>query len=270
MRKRIFIYAFIIVQLVFLCSRHAHAFKINIDQPKISLTIAPGEKKRTYISVDSYDSKESMLVDVYTQDIMYLPDGSNDFLPPGTTPWSCANWIRLSPTAFELKPDSERTVKLEVKVPPDAKGGKYAVVFFDVAPPVDIKNLSASISSVRLGSIILVSVKGTEAYEAELEGLAARKDEEKGEVLVSCVIHNSGNILVRPKGDIVLMDTEGNEISKKDLNPAKGGVLPKTNRTFIVNWPLDNFEEGKDYTLQTTIDYGGEVLLGGQTYFTND
>src|SRR4030042_608913 len=138
MKRKIFV-SLLIMSFISLFSECAFAFKVNIDQPKILLEIAPGEKKSSYINVDSYDSKDSMVVDVYTQDIMYLPDGSNDFLPPGTTPWSCADWIKLNPTGFELKPNNERVVKFEVKVPPDAKGGKYAGIFFGVSPPRDIK-----------------------------------------------------------------------------------------------------------------------------------
>ena len=261
--------AFLLVLSLFttLFSSPAHAFKFNIDSPKITVEVNAGEKYAGYITVDSYGYDEDLAVHVYVEDVIYLPDGTNDFLPKGSTKWSLANWLKVEPREFLLKGNSSSMVRYTISVPADAKGGRYGVVFFEVdAPPTPG---SAARSSIRVGSIIALSVKGRVGeYKAELTALKAHFDEDK-KLAASCVIKNLSDALIRPAGEFIILDKEGTELAKKDVNPVKGGVLPGTSRRFEAKWeePAElEWNKGGDYILQVTIDYGGKSLLGGQTH----
>lgn len=247
----------------------AYALRFNIDSPKITAQINPGEKYVGYITVDSYGYDEDLSINVYAEDLIYLPDGTNDFLPRGSTTWSLANWIKLEPKQFLLKANSSTMVRFSITVPPEARGGRYGVVFFEVNMPASPDSYeSQSKSSVRIGSIIAVDVKGTEAYRAELTGLKTSFTDEK-KLVTSCVIKNTSNVLIRPSGDFEILDKSGKVVARNNMNPDNGGILPSTSRTFEFKWegPSLKLDKGKDYILQVTIDYGGKSLLGGQTYF---
>ncbi len=252
----------------FILSGCAFAFQFNVDTPRVELTINRGEKKNSYITVSNTHPEEAIHIKVYVQDLVYLPDGSNDFLPPGTTPWSCAEWIKLIPDEFDLRPNREQVVKFQARVPPEARGGYYAVIFFEVlSTPEQQEDLTTAAVAVRIGTIVLVDVAGTAEYKAKLTGLtvATTEKEDVSILELTCSIKNLGNLLIRPKGTIQILDSQKTEQATLDLNPSKGGILPGTTRNFTVslNEPLS---EGR-YTVRTLVDYGGDNLLGGQTSF---
>lgn len=265
LKKLIFILPLFVLSFVSISP--SYAFKFNIDSPRVVLEINPGEKEVGYITVDSYGFEDDLTVRVYQEDVIYLPDGTNDFLPKGSTKWSVADWVKVEPKEFLLKGNTAITVKYTVAVPPNARGGRYGVIFFEITVPTPPESADAlSRSTVRMGSIVAVIVKGTADYKGELAGLKKHFDQDKN-LIVSCIIRNSGNALIRPVGEFVILDKKGVEVAKKDVNPTRGGVLPNTNRTFEVKWEPNELSlaKDKDYILQVTVDYGGKSLLGGQT-----
>ncbi len=240
------------------------AFRFNVDPPRIKLTINRGEKKNSYVVISNTHPKEPIHIRAYVQDLVYLPDGSNDFLPPGTTPWSCADWINLNPRDFDLPPNKEQVVKFQVKVPPDARGGYYGIIFFEVFTPPSQKDVSAAAIAVRIGTIVLVDVAGTTEYRAELTNLSVTVTE-KGLYDISCTVKNSGNVLVRPTGTVQILDMDELELATIDFNSAREGIFPGTSRKYTVSYN-GHLKEGK-YIVRLLLDYGGESLLGGQALF---
>ncbi len=267
MRRFIIRYNLFILLFLFIIPASAFAFQFNIDPPRVELTINRGEKKNSYIVVSNTHPQEPIHIRAYVQDLVYLPDGSNDFLPPGTTPWSCAEWISLKPNAFDLPANKEQVVKFQVKVPPEARGGYYGVIFFEVLTQSNRKDISSAAIAVRIGTIVLVDVAGTAEYKAKLTELSVTKVEKDNvpALTLSCIIKNLGNLLIRPTGTIRILDPQGREQTIMDLNPGKGGIFPGTSRRFILSLkkPL---KEGR-YIVRALVDYGGEHLLGGETSF---
>ena len=264
MKKTIFVSTAII--FLFLVSFSAHAVKMNIDPPRVKLFINPGGTESGYITVLNYDQNEEIHVKVYVNDLVYAPDGSNDFLPEGTTPWAAADWLKIGPTEFDLKPSDQMKVRYVVDVPEDATGGRYGVVFFEMSAPPDELTATGAAINIRLGSIFLVTVKGTESYDAELQGLKVSKPDEDGAFDISCMVRNSSNVLIRPRGPVKIIDSSQNEVAELLLNPQDGGIFPRTNREFVVKYEKKKLVPG-EYFVQVVLDYGGEDYLGGQISF---
>ncbi len=265
MKKSVFLSAVLV--FLFLFKYYAYAFKMNIDPPKLEISVNPGEGQSGYISVFNDDENEPIHVKTYINDLVYLPDGSNDFLPVGTTPWSVADWLKIAPTEFNIPPKGEMKVRYRVDVPKGAEGGRYGVVFFETSPPLDkLKVKTGAVINVRIGSIFLITVKGTERYNAELEDLAVGKPDEKGVFEISCNIRNNGNVIIRPNGPVKIIDSSKIEIAELELNEEKSGVLPGTSRQFSVKYDKGKIAPGEHFA-QVVLDYGGETLLGGQAAF---
>ena len=104
----------IFISLLFMLCSSAFAFHFNVDPSRVELMVNRGEKKNGYISVYNTDPNNTIHVRAYVQDLVYLPDGSNNFLAPGTTPWSCADWIILRPQEFDIAPNKEQVVKFQI------------------------------------------------------------------------------------------------------------------------------------------------------------
>ena len=242
----------------------ASAFQFNVDPPKLSLSIKPGDKKSGYITITNTNPKDSIHIKAYVLDLIYLPDGSNDFVPLGSTPWSLGSWVKIKPDEFDIPPNKEQVVRFQVRVPPETKGGYYGVIFFEMLSPQPIKKDQTTLTiGVRIGTIVLVEVAGTPTYEARLVGLAVVKKDNNYQI--ECTIQNSGNILIRPFGIAQILDAQGKVAAKMDINSSKEGIFPQTNRKFTVNCK-ESLREGP-YVVRIILDYGGGTLLGGQTSF---
>ncbi|NQT46188.1 MAG: hypothetical protein HQ593_01755 [Candidatus Omnitrophica bacterium] len=269
--KKAIIFLSLLVAVSCLLSEIAHGFRINIDPPRVSLSVAPGKQKSSYITVSNMGSDQPMYVRAYLEDVVYLPDGTNEFLPIGSTPWSCGEWAQLRPAEFEIPPNREESVKITVKVPEGIEGGRYAVVFFETTgPTAKPKEGGTANISLRLGSILSVIVPGTEVYDAKLInfGVSLEEAEEEGKDIykVSCTIFNQGNVLIRPKGSVKIIDSAEVKVAEISVNADQSGILPRTSQNFLVD--IDRELAGGDYTAQVIIDYGGEELIAGQTSFS--
>jgi hypothetical protein len=204
----------------------------------------------------------------YVQDLVYLPDGSNDFLPVGSTPWSLRDTIKIGPTEFDIAPGKQEMVRYSITLPKDAKGGRYCVIFFEVTvPPAQFERVGANVN-VRLGTVMLVTVENTEIRKARLKGISVTKAKEGKPLTVSCTVYNEGNVLARPLGTATIIDSQKVKVAEVPINKEKGGVLPETNRVYTGECK-EPLKKGT-YFAQVVLDYGGDSLLGGQTKFEVD
>ncbi len=259
MKKLVFL-IFIGFFILFLSPRNSQALTFTINPSRIELTVPAGSSKSLTVYADNTKSDTPLHVRVFLEDIAHLPDGTNDYLALGSTPWSFTDWISVKPTEFELPAGKFQGIRFTISVPADAKGGRYGVVFFEGAPPLAGK--PGTISAILcLGTIVSINVAKTEVYKAKLTEISAQKTE-KGELEIVVKLFNEGNVLFRPTGEVKVKDSQGKQISKMELNSERGGVLPGATRVFKVKYekPL---EQGT-YNIEATIDYGGDVLIGGR------
>ena len=262
MGKSVFLITVVIS--LFLLDYSAYAFKMNIDPPRIELSAAPKSETGGYITILNDDENNPIHIKAYINDLVYLPDGSNDFLPGGSTPWTVSDWLKIGPTEFDVPPGDQVKVRYIANIPEGVRGGRYGVVFFEVSPSLEeLKGRTGAAINVRLGTIFLISVAGTEEYRAALEDLKVGAVDKDGSFEIYCTVRNGGNVLIRPNGPVKIIDSSKTEIAELTLNTGKTGVLPGTNRQFSVKYDGKKLAPG-EYFVQVVLDYGGEDYLGGQ------
>jgi hypothetical protein len=244
----------------------AAAVSINIDPPRAEITVKPGEEKSGFIVVQNKDEVGSTHVKAYAEDVVYLPDGSNDFLPLNSTPWSLGDSIKIGPTEFDIPAGKQVMVRYVVSLPKDAKGGRYGVIFFEAGvPPAEVVKIGANIN-LRIGTMLLVTAQNTAIFKAKIKELGVTPAEEKGKPLtIACVIYNEGNVIARPSGSVKIIDAAKALVAEVPMNKEKGGVMPDTARTYYAECK-ELLKKGV-YHAQVVLDYGGSSLLGGQTKF---
>lgn len=263
MAKKVVLAAMVLAACIFV--NNASALNVNIDPPRLELSIRPGEEKSGFIVVQNKDEVGSMHIKAYVQDLVYLPDGSNDFLPVNSTPWSLGDNIKVGPTEFDIAAGQQEMVRYVVSMPKDAKGGKYGVVFFEAAiPPSEFKKVGANVN-VRIGTIILATAEGTSTLKVKMKGIKVEVPPDKKSIKVSCSVFNNSNVIARPNGMIKLIDNDKVVAAEVPINKERGGVLPNTARTYMAEY--NGALKSGIYYAQVVLDYGGQTLLGGQTKF---
>ncbi len=253
-KKPVFILLFLAAYLAI--NQAVYAF--SIDPARIELSISPGRQKGAMVTVDNSQSEEPLHIKVYVRDIMYLPSGDYDFPQAASTSWSCADWIKMVPEEIDILPKRKGSVRISVAVPADAKGGYYAVVFFESSPSYTAEGLGINF---RIGALVDITVANTESKKAELTNISFIEPKN-----IEVDIFNQGNVLLRPRGKIKILDGQGKKrIRQLDFNPQAQSILPNTLRKFYIE--LDGPLSVGTYRVKAEIDYGTKYLLVGELPF---
>lgn len=251
-RGIICVISILICVIIFLfINQEVHAF--NIEPSRIELSIPRGRQRGKTVTIDNSNSNQPLHLKIYVQDVIFLPDGTGEFPPAGSTEWSCANWVRIIPEEVDIPPRRTQAVRVNVSVPGEAKGGYYAMVFFE-SSPTHIKGLDINF---RLGALLDITVPHTIVRKAQLASMSLV---ESRKIYVD--IFNQGNVLLRPRGRIKILNSKGRKIKQLDFNPQRLSVLPKTLRKFYLE--LDKPLASGTYRLKAELDYGSRYLLVGE------
>ncbi|MFH1938920.1 MAG: hypothetical protein ABIK21_02060 [bacterium] len=242
----------ILVSLLFI-GNNVFSFNLSISDPKINLKVKKGEVLPGRIKAENPSSGE-IKVKVYLEDFAYIPpyDGTKKFLPSGSTEFSCSPWISFSPQEFKLPAFGARFVDYSIRVPPDAKGSYYAVLFFETAlgeieeePGYNVKVLG------RVGSLIFLEAEGG-LKQAEVKDIEAEGEEIKGEFL------NLGDVFINSISSYFIMDEEGMAVDRGKLQDLY--LFPKDKASFVISLSK-KIPTGK-LSLICTFDLGeGDILV---------
>ncbi|RKY32287.1 MAG: hypothetical protein DRP74_02945 [Candidatus Omnitrophota bacterium] len=285
MRKLFFIFIVISALSFILYIPGLEAIQLSVQEGKVRLSIPPGASKSGSISVKN-TSTEPVDIRVYLEDWRFVSsqDGSKEFKPPGTYPFSCAEWINFSPAEFNIPPFGKKEVRYMVEVPDGASGGHYAVMFFEsfLSDNTDKENIGVGVA-LRMGSLFYVEPEGTIKREAVLSGLAVKR-EDSGFAL-TFNFENTGNTDIVTEGSFHIIDKSGMVYARGELSqvytfPGDKGVLqaqwqeplPAGKYDLVVTLDLGKSKEGsglgkgplmvKEAMLQ--VSASGEILSVGQ------
>ena len=201
----------------------AYALSINIDPSNIRIVQKPGETKSGSIIVQN-SSSAGIKLKAYTEDWVYAPDGSKSFIKPGSSVYSCSNWIVLDTATFELAPNEGKKISFKITEPKNSSGGHVSVVFFEST--VDVREGIAVAG--RIGTIIYQDTEGDIKRAGEIKDLSVLASEEGTPVSVKFYFQNNGNthISARPKISITKDNKTVAETEIKPINtlPADKGA----------------------------------------------
>ena len=235
----------------------AWAFGFSVEPSRIELSVPAGKQRGKTVRINNARAETPMHLKIYVQDVVYLPDGTNDFPPAGSTERSCATWIKLVPAELDIAPGKIGEVRVSAAAPDGASGGYYAMVFFETGPSYTEKGVGVNF---RIGALTEVLIPETQRYEARLAGLTVVKPDR-----IAVGIFNDGNVLIRPTGKLKVFNAAGKRVAQVAFNSQRLGVLPNSLRTFKTT--LEPLAKKGSYRLKAEIDYGSRYLLVGERPF---
>ena len=159
------------------------------------------------------------------------------------------SWLNLEPKNFRLKPAEKKEVKYSIRAPSGLAGEIMAQVYFaDVT-----KKESAAVNVIsRVGVGLYVSVKETQKISAKIDRINITK--EGKEIKFEVVVENLGNVHLRPKGKLVIQDSQNRTI--KELETQYGWpVFPATKYSYHALCKDTDIGKGQ-YGVQASIYYG--------------
>ncbi|GBR76999.1 hypothetical protein NO2_1461 [Candidatus Termititenax persephonae] len=192
------------------------ALSISLDQPSIFLETDRGLSVTHKIKLINR-GQEDLNLYVYVRDWVYAENGVKEFLPPGESQYSCADWLELSSDHLTVPANSSREFPFVLKTPGDATGGHQAVIFFEAGLPGSGRINYAA----RLGALIY---QKTKRYSLDyIEPVALKASLQKGRYVYNMDFRNSGDAWNTIQGNVALV-SDGEALEQIELYTK--GLLP--------------------------------------------
>ena len=169
---------------------------------------------------------------------------------------NAGDWIKTEPREFDLKPKEIKKILVTVRVPKKAKGELVGQIFFTSIMAGSSDDKGGSMRS-RLGGVLYVAIRDTEKASAEIRNIdiSSSATDKKEELKIGIILHNSGNVHIRPaEGTVVVSDEKGREINRLPF-VTDYSVVPGQKFTYSALWENPALKEGR-YCVSASIKYG--------------
>lgn len=174
------------------------AGKLNSPQPWFTYRLNPGSSERAQLTIENR-SGDTQEVALYAVDAAPNGDGGFGMAPRAEPVSDAGGWIRISASRLTLAPHSLQEVGLTLTVPTTASvGPHYAGV---VVEPANQPAGSGSLRVVkRLGVRVYLTVNGEQRPRLAITSI--RMTHHRGRVRFLAAVHNQGNTVVAPHGQL--------------------------------------------------------------------
>ena len=223
---------------------------LRISPPNFEISVDPGEVVAQQIRVSNRgDSPIPITMHVAG----FRPrgqEGQVELTEQEEAEFGILTWTTVDPSEFLLEPGEEIPVTFLIEVPENAPpGGHYMSVLASLGSGGSGQGVAVG---QRIGSLVLLRVTGEVVEQAQVAEIAAPGFAAKGPIDFDVVLRNTGNVHLRPIGEIVVRGTFGGEVVRLPLE--QRNILPDSERAFSATWDT-GWNLGR-YTAEYTGIYG--------------
>lgn len=215
---------------------------LRISPTRSELSIVPGDSRTITQTVKNVTQSpvtvQPALNDFESDGVSGEPKLIGD--PDQVSAYSLREFISL-PEDFDLQPDEEKELTIQVAVPENASPGAYfGSVLYRASPQGDEgSGQVALVASV--GSLVLLEVPGEITEKIQINDISAYLDDNSGSLFtkkptdIGVEVENLGNSFSQPFGKVIVKDWRGNDVFSYELNDGqpRGNVLPESTRLFM-------------------------------------
>jgi len=230
---------------------------------RLDFNAEPGENQTKVVTVKNHSNKKTSFI-ITLADFMPSESGERKIMAPNSTKRSCANWLNINPSFFELNPGEESQIQVSMLVPNDEFGAAWCEMYFQTT--VEQTSWSADkalgtglMVSGRIGVLIFQSPKSNTNNLLKISNLievdrGAAKDRK-----FKAIIENLGDKVTKCKVYLIASNMETAE--ERQFEPQEFETYPKMSRTIELSLP-DVLPNGS-YALAAILDYGPKYSLEG-------
>lgn len=148
-----------------------------------------------------------------------------------------SSWLKVDPALFKALPAEWQDITFTITVPKSAAYGYYYA--FQIQPSQDT-SLNGAGTKVQ-GQVLIPILLNVKKSDAKIEGKilnfqAKNNMNEYSPIHFTVQFANTGNIHMKPRGNIFTRSSGKNDLAVLDVNAALGTVLPGGKRTFTADW----------------------------------
>lgn len=202
---------------------------ISLAPARIELEMLPGSETTVVVNLDYHSAETSQPVRIVASlnDWTIDRNGQVQFDKANTFPNSASSWLIYSPAETTVTPGNLHAIRVTVSVPKDAAPGDHLTALIIEQRPDNLKlteNRRQMVIRYRMGAVFYIKVPQLRRH-GSLESLRA---EAKGDqVIVTPLLKNDGNSVIRPLTSMKVTDSSGvaiAELPQKESLPLLGGA----------------------------------------------
>lgn len=219
---------------------------LTLIPPTLEFGVQPDSTVDTSIKLFNETADDSEL---YTEVKTFTAKdetGVPDFDFTDSQAFGLEEWVKVESGPITIEAGQRKEIPVSIKVPGNAEpGGHYVAVFFSTAPLAQAKESQVKISS-KLGTLVFIRVEGDINEQGSIIDFLTGENRSFFSHLpieFSARFENTGNVHVRPTGEIIITNMFGSENATLDFNSTKGATLPKSVRKYDAIWEKSQTEE---------------------------
>lgn len=202
---------------------------ISVAPARFELEMQPGSETTVIVNIDYHNAGEKsqpVRIVASLNDWTIDRTGQVQFEKANTLPNSASPWIIYSPAETTVTPGNLHAIRVTISVPKDATPGDHLSALIIEQRPDNLKlneNRRQMVIRYRMGAVFYIKVPGLRR-EGSLESLRAEVKE--GQVVVTPLLKNAGNSVIRPLTSLKVTDSSGVsvvELPQRESLPLLGG-----------------------------------------------
>ncbi|HKS10411.1 MAG TPA: hypothetical protein VJS13_12745 [Pyrinomonadaceae bacterium] len=203
---------------------------ISLAPARVELEMQPGSETTVVVNLDYHSTSEGsqpVRIVASLNDWTIDRDGQVQFARANTLPNSASSWLIYSPAETTVIPGNLHAIRVTVSVPKDATPGDHLTALIVEQRPDNLKlneNRRQVVIRYRMAAVFYIKVPQLRRA-GSLEGLRAEATADQ--VVVTPLLKNAGNSVVRPLTSVKVTDSAGiavAELPQKESLPLLGGA----------------------------------------------
>jgi hypothetical protein len=203
---------------------------ISLAPARLELEMPPGSETTLVVNLDYHTAKENsqpVRILASVNDWTIDRNGQVQFARASTFPNSASSWLLYSPAETTVVPGNVHAIRVTISVPKDATPGDHLTALIVEQRPDNLKlneNRRQVVIRYRMAAVFYIKVPQLRR-QASLESLRAEATGDQ--LVVTPVLKNTGNSVVRPLTSLKVTDNAGAsvaELPQKESLPLLGGA----------------------------------------------
>ena len=220
---------------------------VTVGPVKLEISADPGDVVRGELFLMNDEKETKIFSPVFEKFIE--ENGSKKFTAEEV---DLASWFEIN-YPITLKPQESKNIPFILRIPKNASpGGHFAVIWWSAAVPG-----AGQVSIVtRAGILVYLRVSGDIKEEAKIiQFNTDKKIYWRSPVNFSINLENSGNVYLKPKGEITIKNLFGGTKAIIDVNKKDVSILPQSKKNITEQWNFSGFIFGP-YRVRMNLVYG--------------
>jgi len=204
---------------------------ISLAPARLELEMSPGQETTVVVNLDYHtvaENAQPVRIVASLNDWTIDREGQVQFQRANTLPNSASSWLIYSPAETTVVPGNLHAIRVTVSVPKDATPGDHLSALIIEQRPDNLKLLNDNrrqmVIRYRMAAVFYIKVPQLHR-QGSLESLRAEATAD--EVVVTPLLKNSGNSVIRPLTSLQVTNSAGvavAELAQKESLPVLGGA----------------------------------------------